>query len=82
MSPSSAAVYTLNPLYDRAQRESGSRNEALLGLMNADYLFVPFTPDWERRRDYHNELLVPHSKIWSIYVFITCGSSAALKNLK
>lgn len=33
--------------------------------MNTDYLFVPFTPDWERRRDYH---IMGYPRIWSIYL--------------
>lgn len=50
MSPSSPTwIRSIRP----RRGESGSQNENPSALMNADYLFVSFTPDCESRRDFH-----------------------------
>lgn len=45
--------------------------------MNADYLFVSFTPDWERRCDYH---ITGYPGVWSIY--LTPVDPMMIPNLK
>lgn len=49
--------------------------------MNADYLFVPFTPDCERRRDYHITDYAIYTAKYMVHLFNTCRSQRQTRSI-